>query len=299
MDDQAEQAVIPPIVGPSEKDPVEDVLSKKELSQNEAFGLPLLWHRDFDLRWDKESLHNIQHIDADWESFKTYIDNFSKDNDPLGINKDLYLWNESVSEENRLTNEELIEAFQWAIRFHDVGNILRDIEIKNGEVIPIYNQVGGNFVYDDVGAEGRSVAIFKKVIEATDMDESLKGKFSTLVEHLIDQTRLDMDEEDKTKPFSVSMRFFDQIGNGLFNENPNMVYGYIREIVAIEPDRMINPYFFYNFVRMRAPELIGESNLERTLSILGKEIPEVVEGYSNKDIKACDFYEELKKSRKN
>lgn len=132
----------------------------------------------------------------------------------------------------------------------------------------------------------------------SDFDDDEKKRITALAQHLIAQTTPQPTENDKNTPFALMMRFFDQIGNGLFNSNPNMVGGLLEEMINENPETMINPYYFFNFTRERPTQLgINEKTLEEILGILDKKLPPEDKRYPNQQIKAAAFLDRLKNDR--
>ena len=273
----------------------------KETSQ-QLLILPLKSHEEFDIHWREEghrySFHNRSHIEAVENAFFTYLSNFSQENDPLAIYEDLKKWNESHKEIEPINLYEFKEILRWAIRYHDTGNIAKEVEITEGQLTFKYlTDENGKVKYTAADAEERSKKILEIAIRYTDMDDNKKQRYIALAQHLIEQTKFSLTPENQNTPFARSMRFFDQIGNGLFNENQEMIIGLLEEMINEKPDAEINPYYFLNFTRLRPKELgIDEEQLNGILQILQRKLPPENSHYQNEKVKAKDFLNQTKQN---
>ncbi|MFN4212629.1 MAG: hypothetical protein ACK4FL_01530 [Microgenomates group bacterium] len=258
------------------------------LFSQECLNLPLSWHNEFDSSWLKThsaSFHNKDHITAVERANTTYLERSNENNDPLNLRRDLKEWNKQ-NPDSQFTYDELKELMVLVARYHDTGNIISKLVVENGQLKPIYLPN-----YQAQGAEERSQEIIEVVIRNLNLPEDKKEKYLKLAKHLINETKFNPD--NKESPFAVSMRFFDQIGNGLFNENPNMIEGLIEELISENPNAQINPYFFYNFTRLRPAQLgITDETMKTILEILDKTLPEEKQ-LPNEPVLASEFLSSL------
>jgi len=226
----------------------------------------LRFHQQFDEQvWDDwPSFHNPAHIEATSLSARVLVEGALKGNDPLGLLADLKRWNQERGGD--VSDKELAEVMALTFAVHDLGNIMNDLEIVNGEVKPTF--LPG---YRSVGAEARSQQLAKKLFNFH-FDSSEGERLFPLVEHLINQTVPQL--TDRTPPFAVSIRAIDQIGNDLFSHDDDREMGLLWEIGKEKPDEEFRPYHFFNFARVRFSQLVREeATREAVLTVWGKEIP--------------------------
>lgn len=236
-----------------------DLLLEEMLTSAENFfEKAASWHDEFDrIRKIETSFHNREHLKAVRLAAERLIDE-KEIRDPLNLKSDLKRWNE-LHPGQELTEDEFKEAVIIFVGLHDTGNI---IEKLDPNLVPLYNDK-----YKASDAEERSKEIARKVLE--------DSKYLPLVEHLIDQTKykLEYKDEDRNVPFAIFVAVVDQIGNDLLSDNPDRLAGLINEIKNEDPDRLIDPYDFYNFTRVRFPALApDEAKRQEILGIWGKEI---------------------------
>jgi len=262
----------------------------KHLTANQALSLPFLLHEKFDKLWGRASFHNWHHVESVECAAFTYLENFDKDDDPLGIYIDIKRWNSLLPLVQRVGYEDFKKALLWAIRYHDTGNIIRKVKFVDGNLNLIYNIEDGDVRYKVEGAEKRSMDIFETVVRQTDLTSGQIQKIIPLARYLIYHTRLNLAADERYKPFAVAMRFFDQVAGSLFCEvdREKMILGLITETAEEYPSKEICPNDYYNFVIVQAKKLLGNC-LKDTLSILGQEMPGFTTKFTNSPIAALDF----------
>ncbi len=261
----------------------------------DLFNLPLLWHDEFDRVWKSEedhhwplsgsrpSFHNKDHLEAVEAAIRAYFAGSNEENDPLNLRSDLKRWCEQFGEE--VTFAQLQEIMVLVARYHDVGNIMKEVRVEDGQFKPIFFDK-----YTAKDAEERSQEIISFILDNSNMDPNQKAKYKKLAVYLLGETTYSL--TDKDKPFAIAMRFFDQIGNGLFSRvaKDEMILGLLAEMMGENPDVQINPHFFWNFVRARPAELeIDDNTLDKILIVLGKNLPEEDTRFPNQLMPATDF----------
>lgn len=91
------------------------------------------------------------------------------------------------------------------------------------------------------------------------------------------------------------LEWLTKIGNDFFSANEERVPGLLEEIYADNSDAVINPHFFFNFVRERFPQLVPDENTrKRILEIWGKELPEERAGLSREPIRVEEWLQNQK-----
>ena len=275
-------------VGVAEKvAPPDPVISKEKILTEDILGMPLEWHGAFDSKKyrEQETYHNSEHIRATEEAKDKYVQAVRRDreNDPLRLMSSLDKWNRGKSSEMQVSEDELVVALKWVVRFHDVGNILRDVNIEDGEIKPVFLEkyTAGKDDKTEKVAEDRSRDIFGKVIRVLDMDEKKQQRLVPLVKKMIELTKpkkpnAETGVVDTSEPFSAFMEVVDQIGNDLYSTNVNRVEGLMREIVAENPDAKIIPDRFVNYSRRRLPELLPEESDQEALLEIWRSLPDEI-----------------------
>jgi len=238
------------------------------------------WHDEFDQRWGKDSFHNRHHIEATMKAASTLVAKAMEGNDPLGILQDLKDWNDK-NPSSQVTNDELPTVVSLAFALHDLGNIASGL--KNGKITFLDK-------YQANGAEERSQEIAEEVINNSKLSSNQKQRWLPLIKHLIGQTTY---QPQGQEPFGLFARVADQIGNGVLNiKRDEMVDGLLNEMVGENPDATFKPYFFYNFVHERFPQLVpDEATREKILGIWQKNLPPKKENLPSKEIKIRNWLE--------
>lgn len=247
-----------------------------EVIVNELIKNQLELHKKFDsLVWkDKESFHNAEHIRAVTEAATTYLDKSSRESDPLGVWRDLDAWNQQ-DPDIYVSDDEFRQIALFAIGLHDTGNF-SNLDESN---IQIFLDK-----YTAAGAEERSKLILINVINNQSLDPKVKEKYIKLASDLIDQTKF----AEKLQFFGKFMKVVDQIGNDLFSKNEKRVTGLLNEMISENPNVMVNPYFFSNFVREILPKYLTSEEISLLLVLWDKRLPEEVQKQNSK-ILAVDF----------
>ncbi len=251
----------------------------------------LNWHKKFKQEhWQgKASFHDEYHIQSTLEAVTLLIRAARKiSTDPLKILADLETWN-TQHPEIQITEDEFGLAARLAFACHDLGNILKTTILENNQVEPVFWQT-----YTAQNAEARSQAAASALIHASKLPETLKLKLLPLVNHLIDQTQFALAEP---VPFYRFAKVVDQIGNSLFTTNRECQVGLLEEMVGENPDTEINPFQFFNFARIRFPELLpDETARHQILHIWGKDLPEEKTEFSHQSTKAATWLDQYKTS---
>ena len=266
---------------------ITDIGENEALSPTEAIeGNYLEWYQEFDEQnWQKEySLHNPDHIRADFESADLLIQAALKgnDSDPLGIIKDLEAWNKDRPEA-KISREELPLVVRIAFAAHDLGNIASQAKEVDGKLSLDYFKDG----YKAKNAEARSQQIAEQVIKASELIQDQKDRFQPLVNHLVNETKYDFGEKTQ---FQVFMRVVDQIGNDLFSSNENRVIGLLMEMANENPEAVFVPDAFFNFSLRRFGELVpSEKTREAVLAIWGKDLPDEIPGLEKGKVRVEDW----------
>jgi hypothetical protein len=105
-------------------------------------------------------------------------------------------------------------ASNIAFLMHDLGNIAEGAYIFDGKMGLNFNS---GFKYRAEGAEQRSMNITKLLLGDSGLLGKDRDRFLPLVLTLIDQTRFNLELEDKANPFSLYARIVDQVGNGFLH----------------------------------------------------------------------------------
>lgn len=233
----------------------------------------LEYHQEFDKEWREKgriSYHNENHIMATLKAASFLVDAaFNRSDDPLNLKEDLEKWNQEHPSE-QITENEFDYVVQIAFACHDLGNIARLDEEKISYLEK----------YTSDNAEERSKQIAEKIIQQSSLSDDQKRRFLSLIKHLIAQTTFQPKEQDLNQPFSIFTRVVDQIGGNLFNTQEDRVYGLIQEFVYEKETFSFIPANFFNFVRLRFPQLVNdEGKRNKILEILGKNLPVEIEGF--------------------
>ncbi len=240
-------------------------------------------HKNFDKEWKNQgriSYHNENHVRATLVAAEKLVKaafNIENPQDPLGLKNDLNKWNE-LNPEGKVTEEEFLDVVRLAFSFHDLGNIAKLNEKGEIEYLDIYRAQG---------AEERSVQIAEKIINESSLTDDQKKRFLPLVSHLIRQTTYQPSENDKGRPFASSARVIDQVGGNLFNGQEARVLGLIEENVHESEggDFSFTPNKFFNFVRIRFPQLVDDENLRIQITqIFGVSLPEEIPNLKDQNI---------------
>lgn len=258
----------------------------------------LNYHEYFDNEWKKEgriSYHNENHIRATLKTASFLVDEAFKrinSDDPLNLRKDLQKWNQ-LHQDEQITENEFDYVVQIAFACHDLGNITQLDE--NGEIVYLQGYIAAK-------AEERSQQIAQKIINESFLTDDQKRRFLPLVKHLIAQTTFQPTEEDLNQPFSIFTRVVDQIGGNLFNNQSieDIVLGLVEENAYEKENFSFIPYNFFNFVRLRFPQLVSDQNKRnQILDIFGiKQLPEEIKVNENQikiEKKTLEYLEELDK----
>jgi len=247
---------------------------------------PLMWHDEFtDKLWkDKPAFHDKVHISSVEQSALAYL-NRGVESDPLSLENSVKVWNENHPE-SKIRAGELGEAIVWVIRCHDLGNIMGSIEVTDfGELRPKFFDR-----YRAKNAEPRSQRIAQVLLENSDHDEEKKAHFIPFVRHMIGESKYMMTDEQS--PFALFMRVVDQIGNDLFSNNEQRVFGLLEEMLGENPNATFVPYNFMNFTRIRFPQLLPDEDLrQQLLKVWGKPLPPEQPNHSIEEILIADYLE--------
>ena len=247
----------------------------------------LKFHNQFDKKLNlPASYHNDFHIKATLASsqllMRAAID---EGNDPLGLVRDLDLWN-SKYPDNFIEKNELENILKLAFSCHDLGNIANVPKIIDGKINLLFLPK-----YKAEGAEERSGQIAQKLIRLMNISEKEKQRILHLVLHLIRETKY---TQEKEGAFGQFVRVVDQIGGNLFSENKDKERGLLIEMKGETPSMEFNPYVFYNFVRARFPQLVqDEKSREAILGIWDKQLPDQNLKYKNESIPVIRFLAEF------
>jgi len=216
----------------------------------ELLSLPLNWHDTFNAEvWKgKASFHNRYHVEAVEAANETYLKQ-AELRDPLDLKGNLERWNKTHPQAS-LTWDELKTTLQWAIRCHDLGNIMGSLRKgETGELSPIFLDT-----YRANQSEQRSQRLAQILMTESNLPQEQKQKLIPLVHHLIGETVYQ--PKDRAVPFAIYIRVMDQIGNGLFCRDPQREKGLLLEMSNEKPTATISPYAFYNFTRDRLTNLL-------------------------------------------
>lgn len=257
----------------------------KLFSQKILLEKPLEWHDAFNReRWqNQDSFHNRSHIEATEEASKAYLEYMTEEKDPLGAESGRQKWNGAYPEAE-IRKEELAEAITWAIRVHDLGNILKTVTAAGGGLQPVFLDR-----YTAEGSEGRSQEIAETLLRNSDLSQDKRRRFIPFVRHLIGETKFQMG--DPYSPFATYMRVMDQIGNDFYSLDGRRVWGLLEEMAEEESNALFNPYFFFNFARERLPRMIPDEKDRKVLleEIWRKGLPKEITQYKQEQIRVADF----------
>lgn len=245
----------------------EGEIGKESLTSEEILELPFVWHDQFDREvWKgKPSFHNRDHIEAVEKANEVYLKRPKKELDSLKLEESLVLWNEQ-NPEAHISESELPEALEWAIKTHDLGNIMSGVKAVAGTLTPKFLDN-----YTAKNAEQRSQDIAQVLIESSDIADEKKERFTPFVRHLIKETIYEM--KGSNIPFALYMRMVDQIGNDFYSANKKRVEGLLEEIKVELPEAEIVLYDCYNFSGKRLPELLPGENDQLALKKIWKPLP--------------------------
>ena len=241
-----------------------------ELEVEELSNKAINFHDNFNKsKWRKDkSFHNSDHIRACLQACEILVKKAMMGEDPLRIKEDLERWNQN--QRSNISLDEFLLIITLAYSFHDLGNIA---DLQNGKIVFLNT-------YTSNQAEERSKRIAEYLIRESKLPQDKKKRWLDLILYLIEETKFQI--QDPQRPFALLVRFIDQIGGNLFNQNRNRIFGLILELVEEKGEISINPYEFFNFVNLQARKLLNDPNvLEKVLEIWGKRLPELDNRYPN------------------
>jgi hypothetical protein len=262
-------------------------IKERKLGYEELTKLPVGFHKDFSEKWKEKygsDFHNEKHIVALMEVSERYLDSCEEDRDPLKVLKSIAAWNEENPEYD-LDLEKFKKAAKLAFAWHDMGNIASDLNFEDDtpKYLDVYTagelEVNGQTKI----AEERSKDMFLKALEQSDIEDGEKRLYEKLVPELIMLTVFKQDVP-KDESFALFVPVVDQIGNSLLNNDPHKLRGLVVELgveAQINNDaRMINPYYFVNFLNIRMQHMLG-GETDVFLQMIGAPMPELP-GVENK-----------------
>lgn len=250
---------------------------KDKIPVSEVIEKALDLHDDAEKSWHEKgheySYHNAEHIEAVWEATEKYLDAMMLDEedkeglDPLRLREGLKAFNER-NPKNQISEKDLREVMKLAVFGHDLGNIMKDINVEGGEITTTPHDK----VFVAKGAEKRSVAITSKLIDASDLDESKKEAYKLFVDHAIMGTVYSPEPDED--PIENFMEIMDQLGNDMFNDQPHKEEGLMEEFYQDNPNMERDEYSMFNFFKGRFEVLVPDRAVRLTLlKIWGKSPP--------------------------
>lgn len=258
----------------------EFVDKKTTLTSSEALSLPMKWHDEFEEKWtdyiraksewgsvkEAHSFHNRHHIEAVLEAHAKYLENIT-DVDPLDLIAGIKKWNKENQLHSFDTNDlsDFNTAMGWAIRCHDLGNIMDKIEVIDGKLVPHYREQ-----YVSRGAEKVSSDVVGLLIDSTDLDADKKNRYTALARHIIEGTIFSADPKEGLQNY---VEILDQVGNDFFNKDENRRLGLVMELTAENPDFTFQEEPFFNFARVRIPVLIPDEVAQKELITIWGGLP--------------------------
>jgi len=279
---------------------LEGVKNKETETLKNLESMVKLWHENADQMWGKESFHNWQHIVAVRYAKDEYLKSYhEKGLDPLrvfGDEGELTRWNQSKTDEEKISPEEFEYGLDASILLHDVGNVLTRIDVnEEGELVPTYHyqentnhaNIASDKVYIAAGAEDRT----KEMIEPIFTKLGIDKKLIPMAQDFVENTKYQFTEGGKDTPFAVFMRVVDQLGVNYFSEDDKRVLGLANENNIEFPERKYNPDFVVNFTLRRCRELVPNDTVRDTLvnGSWGKQYPKEFPGLGTGPISGVEI----------
>lgn len=220
------------------------------------------WSREFEEQvWNRggerrPSFHNAGHLMDVGQAMGEYFETI-EEADPLNVRREFMLWNQRHPEAYIYQGEQL-EVFLLAAAIHDLGNFIGSLKAGS----PVFLDT-----YRAKNAENRSERLAEEIIANSGLEQSKKSRFLPLIKHLIDQSKYS--QIPTAELFNRSMQVFDQIGSHAMHRDGAVerVEGLLWEMLGENPNTIINPATFFNFVPVRLPQLLSQAQVEDIRSI--------------------------------
>lgn len=240
------------------------------------------WHSRVEQAFGLPTFHNAEHIRSTIEASNVVLNNGT---DPLGLRGELDRYNESVQPDLRVSLQDLRVAADLHWVTHDTGNISRELGVSNVQSA----SAAEGFMAK--GAEEKAKVVQRLLAPDVLLDPVQRKRVVPLAQYLTDLTKYDSARE---RPFAQYVAVVDQVGTHLFrNDRSESVLGLLREMVAENPDAVVDPDKFINFPQRRLVELVPDTGQrQRLLNSWNQPMPEEVSGLNELGpIKAKDILE--------